>query len=98
MATNRSREFLNNELNPVDGGRWKPLFETTVCADEVDHYKPFPDIISQALKNLGASAASDIWYIGDSASDMVTAANAGVTSIFYNGGLWEDDRIDQMFL
>ena len=34
VATNRSREFFDNELRLVDGGRWQGLFSTSRCGDE----------------------------------------------------------------
>ena len=97
IATNRSREFLNHEILQPDEGSWVGLFDTTVCGDEVPHHKPEPDIIQQALDNLQHPAGPDVWYVGDSHTDMVTARAAGITGIFYNGALWEQDWIDRLF-
>lgn len=97
VVTNRSREFLNGELALVDQGRWAGLFEVTLCGDEARRYKPAPDSLHEALAAMGLRAASDVWYVGDTVSDMVTARTAGVTSVFYNGGLWEADWLEHMF-
>ncbi|WP_166258132.1 HAD family hydrolase [Marinobacter salicampi] len=97
VATNRNREFLDQELMTVDGGRWQWLFDTTVCADDVTHYKPDPEVILRALENLSLPADATAWYVGDSYVDMITAHNAGVTAIFYNGACWETARIDSWF-
>ncbi|WP_020407352.1 HAD family hydrolase [Hahella ganghwensis] len=96
IATNRSREFLDHELSLVEGGRWKPLFDTSVCADDVTEYKPAPDVIHQALSNLGEPISPHVWYVGDSHTDMQTAYIAGITPVFYNGAHWEERWIDRI--
>ncbi|OZG74581.1 HAD family hydrolase [Hahella sp. CCB-MM4] len=96
IATNRSREFLDHELDLVEDGRWKPLFDTTVCADDVTEYKPAPDVIHQALTNLGEPVSPHVWYVGDSHTDMLTAYIAGITPVFYNGAHWEERWIDRI--
>lgn len=97
VATNRNREFLDTEIATVDDGRWQGLFDTTVCADDVTHYKPDPEVMLRALDNLGLAANQHAWYIGDSYVDMITAARAGVTRVFYNGACWDQDRIESWF-
>lgn len=97
VATNRNREFLEKELLTVDEGRWQDLFDTLVCADDVTHYKPDPEIVLKAVEKLDLSPGPAIWYVGDSYFDMVTANNAGVTPVFYNGAHWELRRIESWF-
>lgn len=97
VATNRNREFLETELKTVDGGRWQGLFDATVCADDVVHYKPDPEVILKAVEKLGLPADASAWYVGDSYVDMITANKAGVTALFYNGACWETGRIDSWF-
>jgi len=96
IATNRSREFLDHELDLVERGRWKVLFDTQVCADDVTEYKPAPDIIHQTLANLHEPCDLGVWYVGDSHTDMLTAYNAGITPVFYNGAHWEERWIDRI--
>ncbi len=96
IATNRSREFLDHELDLVEQGRWKALFDTTVCADDVTEYKPAPDVIHQTLLNLNEPCSASVWYVGDSHTDMLTAYNAGITPVFYNGAHWEERWIDRI--
>ena len=96
IATNRSREFLDHELSIVEGGRWLELFDTTVCADDVKDYKPSPDVIHQAASHLNEACDESIWYVGDSHTDMITAMNAGVSRIFFNGAHWEERWIDRI--
>lgn len=97
VATNRNREFLDTELTTLENGRWRELFDTTVCADDVTHYKPDPEVILKAAENLRLPAGPAVWYVGDSYVDMVTANNAEVTPVFYNGACWEAQRIESWF-
>lgn len=97
VSTNRNREFLDKELERVDGGRWKHLFDATVCADDVTEYKPDPEVIHRALEKLNLPADATAWYVGDSYVDMLTANKAGISGVFYNGAAWETDRIQSWF-
>ncbi len=95
IATNRSREFLLEEIDLVDSGRWKPLFDSIISANDVVEYKPAPDVILQALHNMDEQPGPHIWYVGDSETDMLTASAAKVTPVFYNGAHWEESWLDQ---
>lgn len=97
VATNRSREFLSEELARIENGSWSHLFDTTVSGDEVGNRKPSPDVLVRTVANLGVTAGSDVWYVGDSVADVTTARAAGVTSVFYNGALWDRSWFDRMF-
>ncbi len=97
VATNRNREFLNTELETLEDGRWRELFDATICADDVVHYKPDPEVLVSGTRKLGLQPGADIWYVGDGYTDMVTANNAGVTPVFYNGAAWEHHRIESWF-
>lgn len=97
VATNRSREFLDHELQIVDEGQWAYLIDATACADDVTHYKPHPEVIHAALQLMAVRPDSRVWYVGDSYQDMVTAKKAGVSAIFYNGACCSDDYLQQLF-
>jgi phosphoglycolate phosphatase len=96
VVTNRNREFLSYELHHIESGRWKNLFDTILCGNEVSRYKPAPDSLQQAVAALDEVSGSHVWYVGDSVTDMVTASKAGSTSVFYNGALWQQDWFDHM--
>ena len=97
IATNRSREFLDNELARVDGGRWAALFSTSRCGDEAAHYKPAPDILLESCAELGLSPSPSVWYVGDSTTDMITARRAGLSAVFYNSALLAGDELSGLF-
>ncbi len=97
VLTNRDREFLEHELAIIDGTGWTHLFDTIVCGGDVAHRKPAPDPIFLALENLGVTVGAEVWYVGDSTTDTVSAKEAGITSIFFNGAGWTDEWIEKIF-
>ncbi|BFM15315.1 hypothetical protein R50073_14980 [Maricurvus nonylphenolicus] len=94
VVTNRIREFLDHELMAVG---WQDIFDITYCGNEAESYKPAPSPLLEVMAKLGVSPGPDIWYVGDSVTDMVTAKEAGIPGVFYNAGLWSQDAIAKMF-
>ncbi len=97
VLTNRKREFMEHEITCVDGKDWSYLFNAVVCGDDVEHRKPHPDLILKTLEILNIEANTHAWYIGDSTTDIISAKEANVTAIFYNGANWDQDWIDKIF-
>ncbi len=97
VLSNRKREFLIEEIKSVEGHDWSYLFDTVVCGDDVEHRKPAPDLILKALKNLSIEPGLHAWYVGDSTTDIISAKNANVTAIFYNGAEWSEEWINKIF-
>ncbi len=97
VATNRSREFFDNELETLEGGSWRALFTTTCCGDEAGRHKPAPDMLQFCCGQLGVDADARVWYVGDNITDMITARAAGLTPVFYNSGLLGPDELEQLF-
>ncbi|MDI3324896.1 HAD family hydrolase [Pontibacterium granulatum] len=97
VMTNRSREYLAHELAHVEKGRWKDLFDISLCGNEARRYKPAPDPLLEATEALGEVADGSVWYVGDSLTDMITASKAGISAVFYNGALWDQAWFDYTF-
>lgn len=97
VATNRSREFFDNELSRLEDGDWQSLFTTSCCGDEAGRHKPAPDMLRHACAQLGFEPGPDVWYVGDSPTDMITASAAGITPIFYNASLQSQFELNQLF-
>ena len=97
MLTNRRRALFTHELNKVDGTGWRELFDVVVCGDDVRRRKPAPDMVHRALDALGLEPAADVWFVGDSTTDMMAAREAGVTAIYYNGAKWEAAYLERIF-
>lgn len=96
VITNRDREFFLHELNTVDGG-WAHLFDTEICGDDTVQRKPHTDQILKAADNLNISLDEDIWYVGDSTTDVIAAKSAGITSVFFNGAQWDQPWLNKIF-
>lgn len=56
------------------------MFDVIIGVDSVEHVKPHKETIDKALEKLSARRSNAI-YVGDSASDIICAKNAGVYSI-----------------
>lgn len=97
VATNRSREFFQHELRTVDDGSWPRLIDLSTCADDVTQYKPDPQVIRYTLAKIDTYPRLDTWYVGDSYLDVVTAREAGVVAVFYNGGCRTEQELKQLF-
>lgn len=97
ILSNRTREFLEHELEFVESGTWFQLFDSVVAGDDTPRLKPAPDSVYQALEDMKTGNGPDIWYVGDSTTDVTAAKNAGVTSIFFNGAGWKRSWIQNIF-
>lgn len=97
VLSNRAREFLQHELDVIENGSWFALFDSVVAGDDTSRLKPAPDPVLRALDDMRVSTGADIWYVGDSTTDTISAKNAGVTSIFFNGAGWTKNWIKTIF-
>lgn len=97
ILTNRSREFLDKELETIEQGTWAQLFDSTVSGVDTLDLKPSPAPIYKALQDFAATPGPDIWYVGDSASDTISAKTAGITNVFFNGAQGDAEWIATIF-
>lgn len=97
VLTNRRRALFLHELATIDGGGWEGLFDIVVCGDDVPQRKPAPDMVLQALAELGRPPGPDTWFVGDSPTDTAAAKRAGTTAAFYNGARWEAAHLVRIF-
>lgn len=65
---------------------WEPYFAKAVGAGDAAEDKPSIAPVYMALEGSGIVPGKDIWFIGDSLSDMQCAHNAGCVAIFYGDG------------
>ena len=89
VVSNKTGRFLRAEVAHLG---WAAFFATVVGAGDAAADKPDPAPILLALEQLGAGASRDIWYLGDTASDMEAARAAGVTGVLvgdasHDGGI-----------
>lgn len=97
ILTNRAREFLDKELETIEQGAWMRFFETRVSGSDTEHLKPSPDPVLRALQHFGQFPGPHVWYVGDSASDTISAKTAGITNVFFNGSQGDAQWIEAIF-
>lgn len=99
IVSNKTGRFLRAEVAHLG---WEGHFRTVVGAGDAAADKPDPAPIFLALQHLGAATGRDVWYLGDTASDMQAARAAGVTGVLvgdasHDGGV-ENAAPDRHFL
>ena len=97
VITNRDREFFEQELLVVENGSWTNLFDVSICGDDMPLRKPHPDPLIKAAEALNLPCSKDIWYVGDSTTDIIAAKHAGQTAVFFNGAQWDSLWLEKIF-
>ncbi len=62
------------------------LFDGVVGGDTLDVRKPDLRVVHEAYRQCGVATNCDGWFVGDSSTDALTAARAGMTSVIVRGG------------
>jgi phosphonatase-like hydrolase len=57
---------------------WQALADAVVCADDVVHGRPAPDMIHHAMRNTGVADPRRVANVGDTVLDLEAGARAGV--------------------
>jgi phosphoglycolate phosphatase len=78
LVSNKTGRYLRRE---VDHLSWNGYFRSVVGAGDAPSDKPNPEALIMALDPMGLSIGPDIWFVGDSRSDLELARNAGCTGI-----------------
>ena len=60
---------------------WTARFAAIVGAGDASADKPAPAPVFMALEDMAISPGADVWYVGDTETDMQCAANAGCHGI-----------------
>jgi phosphoglycolate phosphatase len=72
----------------------RDLFETIVGGDEVEHYKPHPQGLLKAIRDLECDPEGTV-YVGDSVTDAETAQRAGAPFVAVLSGVTRRDEFDE---
>ncbi len=91
VVSNKAGGFLRAE---VDHLGWVSHFGAVVGAGDAEADKPDPAPIRMALARLGRRADRSVWYVGDTALDMMAARAAGVTAVLA-GDASHDGGVEQ---
>ena len=68
------------------------LISGKTSSDDADHSKPDPDIVQAALKKLGL-LENEVLMVGDTPYDIEAAGSAGIRTIAFRCGGWDDDNL-----
>ncbi len=82
LGTNRPAVFTNLIIEHLGINK---LFDYVVCGDELEAFKPNPEMILKTLEKFDLDI-TEIVYVGDMVIDLETASNAGVRSIAITTG------------
>jgi phosphoglycolate phosphatase len=78
VVSNKAGDFLRKEVTHLG---WDRHFGTVIGAGDASADKPSPAPIFMALDRMGRKADPTVWYLGDTALDMVAAKAAGITAV-----------------
>jgi phosphoglycolate phosphatase len=78
VVSNKAGRFLRAEVLHLG---WAPYFGPVIGAGDARADKPDPAPILMALEQLGFAAGPRVWYLGDTALDMIAARAAGITAV-----------------
>lgn len=86
IVTNRPAEFTESLISQFE---LDDLIDTLVCADQFGSYKPEPDMLLHAVRELGGAPGVSV-MVGDSMSDLIAAKKAGIMSVYARYGHGHD--------
>jgi phosphoglycolate phosphatase len=78
VVSNKTGRFLRREAAALG---WSGHFAALVGAGDAAADKPDPAPMRVALAALGLAASPSVWYVGDTALDMLAARTAGLTGV-----------------
>ncbi len=78
MVCNKTGEYLRREVAHLG---WDRYFRQVVGANDCARDKPAPDPVYRALEGSGIAAGPEVWFVGDTATDIECARNAGCVPV-----------------
>ena len=84
VVSNKKPEFVNAE---IDHFGWRKFFKSVVGAGEAGNDKPSPDPLLLGVKKTGLDPKkTQIWYAGDTKTDLLCAKSCQAPLIFMGWG------------
>jgi len=94
VATNAPTQFAQRMLTHLNVA---DMFDLIIGADKVSESKPNPEMLNKILNHYGFDKnLHSAWMIGDNSKDMLSAKNAGISSIFATWGFSPDSNHDRV--
>ena len=90
VVSNKRGELLRKEANHIG---FAPYFTNIVGAGDAEADKPDPAPVYMALKGSGLSPGEDIWFVGDSHTDMMCALTSGCSGVLIETKLPPEDLL-----
>ncbi len=94
IVSNKTGKYLREEVTHLE---WDDYFHTVVGATDAKADKPSADPVLLALEHVGIEAGDEVWFVGDSATDVEAALNSKCHAHVFGDGvidqlLMEDER------
>lgn len=80
LVSNKTGSSLRLEVDHIG---WNCYFSKVIGAKDADEDKPSIKPVLLALEGSGITPGQDVWFVGDSVTDMECAYNANCIPIFY---------------
>lgn len=80
LVSNKTGENLRAEVDHIG---WNKYFTKVVGARDAEEDKPSPKPVLMALEGADIELNNDVWFVGDSITDMECAYNCKCVPIFY---------------
>lgn len=80
LVSNKTGSALRLEVDHIG---WNHYFSKVIGAKDADEDKPSPKPVRMALEGSGIELGKDVWFVGDSVTDMECAYNCDCIPIFY---------------
>ena len=81
VVSNKRGDFLRRESAHLG---WDRFFRRVVGANDAVEDKPSAAPVRLALAETAFEAGPDVWFVGDSGTDVMTARNSGCTAVLVN--------------
>ena len=88
VVSNKVGEFLRREVERLG---WRDLFGSVVGAGDAAADKPACEPVHLALEPSGIPAGEEVWFVGDTATDMECARNSGCVGVLLGDPLSEEE-------
>lgn len=80
VVSNKTGKYLREEIEHLG---WNHYFSSVVGATDAAKDKPHAEPVLKALEHLGLKPSPSIWLVGDTATDLEAALNAGITPVLF---------------
>jgi phosphoglycolate phosphatase len=94
IISNKKTSILQDELERF---KWHKYFQSIIGSGSLDVDKPDPKTVRVTLQNLDLQDARNVWFVGDTVTDMETAYNSNSLPIFYGPEDFRNERYINCF-